>query len=259
MKVHFSAPHPLFGRTNARLSIGYQERSPYYWWWQYLRRNPDYLKCCEKGGKGKLASLYKDFGDVRSDDFHKWWKGDQRGVLLFGEQPMSIKFCEVPSLNDWHPSWTPDKVMVVAFPLAKSKRHLMGDIKRLLDQRHPGRQGRPAMAELESTAKYRLSRNYTIANLQTALAVYDLWLQSQSAPAAEKLVLWQIGEKLGLNAKAAKKAVSRLALDRAVGRNHLSALVKRYLNEATANIESVAMGVFPAVKTCKVAVKRQKN
>jgi hypothetical protein len=127
----------------------------------------------------------------------------------------------------------------------------MGDIKRLLDQRHPGRQGRPAMAKLKSTAKYQLSRNYTIANLQTALAVYDLWLENQSAPEGDKLVLWQIGQKLGLSAKAAKKAVARLALDRAVGRNHLSVLVKRYLNEAVAHIESVAQGVFPAVKVRK--------
>ncbi len=259
MKVHFSAPHPLFGRTNARLSLSYQERSPYYWWWQYLRRNADYLKCCDKKGEGKLSALYADFGDVRDADFHKWWTTDKRGVQLFGEQPLSIQFMEVTSPDQWQDTWTPEKVMVVAFPLAKSKRKLMGHIKWLLDKRHPGRMGRPALAELESTARYRLSRNYTIANLQTSLAVYDLWLKSQSASEGEKMVLWQIGAELNLNAKAAKKAVARLALDRAVGRNHLSALVKRYLNDAVANIESVALGVFPAVKPSKVAAKRQKN
>jgi hypothetical protein len=259
MKVHFSAPHPLFGRTNSRLSISYQERSPYYWWWQCLRRNPDYLKCCEKDGKGKLSSLYKDFGDVRDADFHKWWTKDKRGVQLFGEQPLSIQFMEITSPNQWQDKWTAEKVMVVAFPLAKSKRKLMGHIKWLLDKRHPGRMGRPSLAELESTARYRLARNYTIPNLQTSLAVYDLWLKSQSATEGEKLALWQIGAELNLNAKAAKKAVARLVLDRAVGRNHLSALVKRYLNDAVANIESVAQGVFPAVRARKVAVKRQKN
>jgi hypothetical protein len=259
MKVHFSAPHPLFGRSGARLSVGYQERSPYYWWWQYLRRNKDYLKCCDQGGRGKLSNLYADFGDVRDANFHKWWTYEQRGVKLFGEQPLSIKFMEVTSPEQWHEAWTPEKVMVVAFPLAKSKRMLMGEIKRLLDKRHPGRQGRPALAELESTAKYRLSRNYTIANLQTSLAVYDLWLESQSATQGEKMALWQIGAELNLNAKAAKKAVSRLALDRAIGRNHLSALVKRYLNHATANISSASQGVFPALNKTETLLKRQKN
>jgi hypothetical protein len=186
MKVHFSAPHPLFGRSNARLSLSYQERSPYYWWWAYLRRNADYLKCCERGGKGKMAALYRDFGDVRDDSFHKWWTTEQRGGALFGEQPLSIQFMEVTSPEQWQPTWTSEKVMVVAFPLAKSKSKLMGHIKWLLDKRHPGRQGRPALAELESTAKYRLSRNYTIANLQTSLAVYEQlrrksWCSGKSA------------------------------------------------------------------------------
>ncbi len=259
MKVHFSAPYPKFGTKNARLTIGHQEKSPYYWWWQYLRRNEDYLKCCEKEGKGRLSTLYADFGDVRDNDFHKWWTKEQRGACLFGEQPLSIQFMEVKSPDQWQDTWTPEKVMVVAFPLAKSKRKLMGHIKWLLDKRHPGRMGRPALAKLESTARYRLARNYTIANLQTSLAVYDLWLANQIKHSGKKMALWEIGKQLNLNAKAAKQAEARLASDRAVGRNHLSALVKRYLNDAVANIESVAGGVFPALKERKVAAKRQKN
>ena len=251
MKVHFSAPYPKFGTKNARLTLGFQERSPYYWWWAYLRRNADYLKCCEKGGKGKLSALYADFGDVRDDSFHKWWTTEQRGAKLFGEQPLSIQFMEVTSPDQWQPTWSPEKVLVVAFPLAKSKRKLMGHIKWLLDKRHPGRQGRPALAKLDSTANYRLSRNYTIANLQTSLAVYDLWLASQSAPADEKLTLWKIGARLNLNAKATKQAEGRLALDRVRGRNHLSALVKRYLNDAVKNIDSVGQGVFPSPRVAR--------
>ena len=247
MKVHFSAPHPLFGRTNTRLSVSYQQRSPYYWWWAYLRRNADYLSCCEKSGKGKLAPLYEDFGDVREDNFHKWWTADMRGAKLFGEQPLSIKFMEVTSIDQWQPTWTSDKVMVVAFPLAKSKSKLMGHIKWLLDKRHQGRQGRPALAELESTAKYRLSRNYTIANLQTSLDVYDLWITSQTSPSAEKLTLWQIGVALNLSRAVSLKTNSRIALDRVNARNHLAVLVKRYLNDAQRNIESVSSGVFPSL------------
>lgn len=247
MKTHFIAPYPVFGRSNARLNVSYQQRSPYYWWWQYLRRNEDYLKCCERGGRGKLAELYADFGDVRSDDFHHWWTAGQRGPKLFGEQPLKIKFGELASPTDYSPEWRKEQVMVVAFPLTKSKRQLMGDIKRLLDQRHPGRQGRPALADLASTARYRISRNYTIANLQTALAVYDLWLKSQNAKSEEeKSALWEIGRELNLNPAAVRRAQSRVALDRSTARNHLSALVSRYLRTAKQNIAAVALGQFPA-------------
>jgi hypothetical protein len=247
MKVHFSAPYPVFGRVNARLNVSYQQRSPYYWWWQYLRRNEDYLKCCERGGTGKLARLYGDFGDVRSDDFHKWWTHSDRGPKLFSEQPLTIKFGELNSAADFSAEWRKEQVAVVAFPLDKSKRQLMSDIKRLLDQRHVGRQGRPALAELQSTARYRLSRNYTIPNLQTSLDVYDLWLKSQQATTDEhKLALWEIGRELNLNPVAVRKAQSRLALDRATARNHLSALVSRYLRWAKSNVAAVASGEFPA-------------
>lgn len=257
MKVHFAAPYPVFGRSNARLNVSYQQRSPYYWWWQYLRRNADYVKCCEQGGKGKLAKLYADFGDVRSDDFHQWWTAGERGVRLFGEQPLKIKFGELTSPTDFSSEWRPEQVLVVAFPLTKSKRQLMGDIKRLLDQRHPGRQGRPALADLASTARYRISRNYTIANLQTALAVYDLWLKSQNAKSDEdKLALWEIGRELNLNPAAVRRAQSRVALDRSTARNHLSALVSRYLRWAKQNIAAVATGEFPAKES---AAQREKK
>jgi hypothetical protein len=123
----------------------------------------------------------------------------------------------------------------------------MSDIKRLLDQRHAGRQGRLALAELQSTARFRLSRNYTIPNLQTSLDVYDLWLKSQRATTDEhKLALWEIGRELNLNPAAVRKAQSRLALDRATARNHLSALVSRYLRWAKSNVAAVASGEFPA-------------
>jgi len=63
--VKFFAKYPTFGTKHNRKTASYQQMSPYYWWWEYLRRNKDYLKCCENEGKGKFSELYKDFGDVR--------------------------------------------------------------------------------------------------------------------------------------------------------------------------------------------------
>jgi hypothetical protein len=72
-------------------------------------------------------------------------------------------------------------------------------------------------------------------------------------------VLWQIGAALNLNAKAAKQAVSRIGLDRVMGRNHLSTLVKRYLSDAVKSIESVGQGVFPAPKPARGKSSVKKN
>ncbi len=213
-----------------------------------MRRNQDYLDCCVNEGKGRLADLYKDFGDVRDKEFRVWWQEDRRGSRLFGEQQLEVKFHEMDSATDWHPEWTKDKVMVVAFPLAVGKRRLMGDIRKLLDKRHTGKQGRPALAKVESTAKYKLSRNYTTANLETALDVYDKWVENNAKPKDEQIKQWEIGVELKLNKLAIKDAYSGLKQDRAVGRNLLGALVKRYLTQAQKTIKSLEEGVFPVVK-----------
>jgi hypothetical protein len=248
MGVYFLAPYPKFGTAKNRLSESYQKRSPYYWWWAYLKRNRDYLDCCANGGQGRLAHLYTDFGDVRDKEFRVWWQEDRRGARLFGERQLEVKFHELDGPADWQLGWTKDKVMVVAFPLVVSKRKLIGEIRKLLDQRHSGKQGRPALGRVESTAKYKLSRNYTTANLETALNVYDLWVENNAKPRPDKIKQWEIGVALKLNKLAIKDAYSGLKHDRAVGRNVLGALVKRYLTQAQKTIKSLEDGVFPVIK-----------
>jgi len=248
MATFFLAPYPTFGTAKNRKSDAFQKRSPYYWWWEYLRRNQDYLDCCSSGGKGRLADLYTDFGDVRDKEFRVWWQEDRRGARLFGEQQLEVKFKEMESSAEWGADWTKDKVMVVAFPLVVGKRKLMGDIRNLLDARHTGKQGRPALAKVESTARYKLSRNYTTANLETALNVYDIWVANSAKPKSEQIKQWEIGVELKLHKLAIKDAYSGLKQDRAVGRNLLGAMVKRYLTQAQRTIKSLELGVFPVIK-----------
>jgi hypothetical protein len=222
--------------------------SPYYWWWQYLRRNADYIACCEKGGKGKLAKLYADFGDVRDDNFHKWWTTDERGAVLFGEQPLTAKFAELNSASDWQPNWDKDAVMVISIPLAMSKRRLKSEFSKLLDMRHSGHKpGRPSLTNMKavSTAKYKIERNYTINNLMTALEVYDLWNANQSKPKNERLTLWEIGKSLNLNKNYNADAISANSADRLIGRNILGATTGRYIRQAKSIISNTSLGKFP--------------
>ena len=245
MPAHFLAPHPRFGRTNNRLSIAYQQRSPYYWWWAFLRRNPAYIACCATGGKGALAHLYSDFGDVREDDFHKWWVGGDRGVRLFAEAPLTVKFGELAERDTWGANWHSNDVMVLAVPLRISKRSLKGMFAKILNQRHVGKQGRPAVADMPSTARYVLSHNYTISNLQTMLSVYDVWVENAAREKAERMTLWEIGVQLKLNREAMKAALSDSSGERLLGRNTLGATVSRYVRHAQAIIENTALGKFP--------------
>jgi hypothetical protein len=133
--VNFRAVHPLFGRGNKELPPSYQQRSPYYWWWAFLRRNPEYLRTCANGGGGELAALYADFGDVREDDFKSWWTVNQRGATLFGEKPLPLSLRELSTAAEWDASWRASGVMVVAVPLAVSKRRLQTYFAALLKKK----------------------------------------------------------------------------------------------------------------------------
>jgi len=88
--------------------------SVYYYWWEFLRLNADYIDFCKRHGEygegeaipRHLVELYRDFGDVcdqfpgKSDEinFRHWWS--ERGWVLFAEPDMNnyIKVSkEIPS------------------------------------------------------------------------------------------------------------------------------------------------------------------
>lgn len=238
----FLAKHPLFGTKNNRKSLGYQERSPYYWWWAYLRRNKDYLACCESGGVGNLASLYEAFGDVREDDFHKWWMVDYRGAKLFREEQAVTKLCEISKKDEWSDDWAKEDVMVIAVPLTESKRDLQKYFTQLLKKRHGGVRGRIEKPYSRSTAKYKLSRNFTIASLKKSLEIYDYY-QAELAK-GRNIKLWEVGAEKKLM-PSMKFLESDTRKDISYKRNVLAAAVKRYLNQAEKSIANTSLGVFP--------------
>lgn len=243
MKVHFSAQHPTFGTKHKPKSLTYQQRSPYYWWWAFLRLNEDYLKCCELGGKGKLAQLYADFGDVRSESFKEWWK--ERGVTLFAEKPLPQSLTKINSKDEWDDAWG-EGVMVVAVPMSMSKRYIYSRFIALVKKHHTAKRGRTAEQWIKSTAKYTINRNHTIDNLRTTYTVYMEYVANSKLPKHEKLTVWQLGDKLKIvkNATVAKnELIGRTEIER---RNILAASVGRYVKQAKKIIAATAEGKFPA-------------
>ena len=242
MRARFLAPYPLFGRSNDRRPLSYQQRSPFYWWWAYLRLNADYLKCCANDGKGKLASLYADFGDVRDDDFKNWWTAEARGVELFCERDFAQKLTEIKDYAAIPKEWDPTKLMLVAVPLTSDKEYLRKRFNILLRLRHQKRRGRTANKFAQSTARYVLNQNYTIDNLDKCLSVFMRHRLAKEN--GEKITLWRIGAELRLMPASIPKP-SDLPDVAFLKRQALAAAVSRYLKQANQRIENVAKGVFP--------------
>jgi len=242
MRIVFKVQHPLFGRANNRLPLKRQQASPYYWWWAFLKRNQRYVSCCEGNGEGELAALYKDFGDVRGDDFRLWWNA--HGMALFREQPPTYFLKRLASKDDWDDSWTEQTMLVVAVPLAMPKNQIGKFFNRLLKEKHKRGRGKKSLSDDDaSTARYPLNRNVTVKTLATQLAVYDAVKANQTAE--PKQTLAQIGIALRVqphNIPTAKDTPA-VATDK---RNQLAATVSRYYNQATKIVEATAQGVFPA-------------
>jgi hypothetical protein len=242
MGIVFKAPHPIFGRADKPLSEAYQQRSPYYWWWQFLRRNEQYRACCEADGKGELAALYADFGNVvQHDNFKEWWA--ERGYRLFAEKRKPVKLAELKDASEWDSEWTREAVMVIAVPLDLPKRYLQGFFAKLLKERHSGKRGRKALSDEDaSTASYPLHRNVSVRTLRTQLAVYDAVTAKQRGEDKRTLA------KIGADLKLVPTAMPLVRDDKITAedkRNVMTATVGRYFRDARRIVENTAKGQFP--------------
>ncbi len=244
MKTRFLAIHPLIGTKHKPSQLRYRERSVYYWWWAYLKRNKEYLACCANGGKGALAKLYADFGDVRSDDFRSWWGGkQQRGAYLFGEKQADFFVKKIEGKDEWLTDWDKnEKILVLAVNMSVNKRKLQAEFAKLLIKEHKGKRGRLAMGKVKSTARYPLYRNFTVHNLKMMLAAYDVWAANELLPKSERKAQWELGESIKLVPSAVTHKNDLNKLDK---RNTMSISFNRAVKQARLIIANTAKGEFP--------------
>ena len=220
------------------------KESPYYWWFQYIKRHSGYLKCCERGGTGKYAKLFRDWGDVRTDDFDDWFF--EHGDSVFREPDTPDALAEIT-----HPSELKDvdwnSVMVVACPIRigtklLSKRDIKAQFSDMVDRRFPVRpRGRP---NFESAAKYRVNGYPNLRLLEEYLAAFIL---REEEPG---LRLWQIGERLYWEGKfkSGKKSIHKAKDTDAIKRDKnrvMTVLVSRHLRIAREYIASSVEQSFP--------------
>lgn len=230
---HFAYPHPVFGRSKADKGLNKYENSVYFLWWEFLRRNVDYEKCCKSDGKGRLKRLYADFGNVHATDFKTWWQTDSRGSNLFAEEVLP-KF-EV--ISDHSEATKDSQVVYLRVPLMLPKRYLTKQFQEILNKHHQGKRG--VRSNKNSTAKYPITGHVDTLALQKCLAVYD------ARKAEPKKPMWQIAleckvvstRDMAINQKTGEPTSG----DKLVFAN----TVNRLLRKAERIINGTAEGRFP--------------
>ena len=193
-------------------------RSGYYYWWAFLRENDEYMACCERGGTGEHADLYKDFGDIRGDDFFKWWR--ETGRELFCERD-GEKIETYLSASD-----AKDKAnhVLMSIPIQKDMDHLVAEFKQLIKPFYNNR--RKDKDDTLSTARYPIHSRPVIASLHTRLMVY----QAHKADTEGKLTLNELGLAAGVAASDKEQ--------RAIA-------TRKHLTAAQNIIRNVVLGRFP--------------
>ena len=77
-----------FRHRNREEQLADARKSPYFWWWSYLRLSKDYWWLCQRSTQicqdERLRKMRRDFGDVYSMQFDEWWL--EHGCHLFAEQ-----------------------------------------------------------------------------------------------------------------------------------------------------------------------------
>ena len=236
----FKYAYPMFGRgAKNRLPVSHSRVSPYYWWWEFLRRNEDYRKCCENGGTGKLASLYADFGDVYELEFRLWWGRLKRGAYLFGENEITDRIRTFASVEKCAEHLQNPNILLAAIPINTPKSKLIKSFTILLNEHHKTKKGRPTVV---SNSKYPFSAVPNSLALEQTLTVYDAW--QVSLKSSKKKSLADIGIELRLVREFIpnKKDTPKQATAK---RNKMSATESRYISDPQAIIANTALGKFP--------------
>ena len=157
-------------RISKAHDIEYWQNSVFYWWFECLKRNKDFEKCCKLGGTAKLADLYRDFGNIyESDDFWKWWthkvnSEESRGAFLFAE----AQAARLEVLGDGAIKEDED-YLIVKVPLSVRNQHLVRNFRKLLSEHEVQVQ----KVRRKSTARYKVVTSIPSTTFQKTLKVYD--------------------------------------------------------------------------------------
>lgn len=209
------------------------QRSVYYFWWLFLKEHEGYRATCEAGGGGEYASLYADFGDVRGDDFMRWWK--RTGRELFCEpqdEPIHVHPSPQFRLDD------PSRV-VVSLPVDRDVDDLLAELKQLLK---PLRKQVPVRSS-DKRARYEVATKPVLSSLHQHWEVWQLRKQHPAKP------LHEIGDMAGVQVD--DKNFTDVKQVKAI-------TISRSLKETRCLIEHVGKGLFPIMRPEQAALLKLK-
>ena len=211
-----------------------------------MRRHEGYQKCCAKGGKGKYAALYADFGDVHAhNDFWQWWSKEGHSELFCEPTARQIRVLDAKGV--FEPTLS-DDTLTLELPLEVRTAHLLSHIRKVLREYD----ARAKATKRISRAKYPVATKPVLTSLHQHLVVWDAQQANPKLKLHELYDLVHVEAGLYVSESVEGETVAALKkLDlpyddvvRTIRRRKTN-LVKRHLNIAAQYIDNVGKGVFP--------------
>lgn len=197
--------------------------SVYYFWWLFLKEHVGYQDCMEAGGSGEYAGLYKDFGDIRNDDFMGWWKKTGRDLFCEPPQAEIEVFDHVPLHANL------EGRVLISVPLEGDLHRTVAELRQLL---------MPSFKQL-TPEDGRSRARYQVASKPVLTSLHQHWLAHRARKEHPEVALHQLADLAGIAADAGRDANDR------VGKILKTNKIKRYLKGSEALIRNVGLGKFP--------------
>lgn len=215
------------------------KKTPIYWWFLTLQASDEYVLCCRNQGKGKLANLYKDFGDVDEKSFAQWWTN--QGRKIFAERK---KLKRVEVIDERHQlerlSIHEDR-LIIEVPLTLRRQTAIRQIGKALQKAYESRD--PVDIWVQSTAKRQIIKSKI--RMTTIEMLLRVWQIRNEYPALNN---YEIGLKAKIDLDILARTTDGDQLDDALERRRMTIAVSRYLAQAKNLIANAELGIFPSIK-----------
>ncbi len=206
--------------------------SVYYFWWLFLRESADYIETCASHGQGPCSDVYRDFGDVRDDDFQGWWRCVGRELFC---EPRSHSVAIYSEYVKPQFSAQPEGNQTVRLDFADNAdlEKVLAEAENLIKAHYRGKFGRPGTYEKESGALYPV---FTKPVLQSLYQHYTALMLSKQN---DGLRLYDIAQMSGAYATEGDKD--------AYWRKIAGSIGSREISQAEMMVKYAAKGVFPVM------------
>ena len=215
------------------------KKTPIYWWFLTLQASDEYRLCCRAQGRGELANLYKDFGDVVDKSFAQWWAN--QGRKIFAERKQLKKVEIAKDRRQLERLSIHEDRLIIEVPLTLRRQTAIRQIGKELKKAYESREAVDIWQQ--STAKRQVIKSKV--RMSTVEMLLNVWQIRNEHPTLSN---YEIGQKAKIDLDILARTTDGDQIDEALERRRMQIAVSRYLAQAKNLIANAEKGIFPSLQ-----------